>query len=148
MIIIKSYLQAVDGEFKGHRLKILLATCGSYTSTNRRCSFDGALAMKKIQVRDKEHIKRILYDECVLGVKSEQYKGFGGFQLWWFDKGRGVCDCCESRWSDPRKKVLHYKLDKAAKILWRHRQTLYMRIKHVSEDSGIMTLEHLEDVKQ
>ena len=104
--------------------------------------------MKKIQVRDKEHIKQLLYDDSVLGIKGDQYKGFGGFQLWWYDKGRGVCDCCESRWSDPRKRLSHYKMDKAVKILWRHRDSLYMRIKHVSEDSGILTIEHLEDVKQ
>ena len=115
---------------------------------NQRCSFDEALTMKKIQVRDKEHIKKLLYDESVLGIKGDQYKGFGGFQLWWYDKGRGVCDCCESRWSDPRKRLSHYKMDKAAKILWRHRNSLYVRIKHVSEDSGILTIEHLEDVKQ
>ena len=129
-------------------MKLLPATCGSYMGTNKRCSFDEALKMKPIQVIDKEHIKRLLYDECVLGIKGDQYKGFGGFQLWWFDKARGVCDCCESRWSDPRKRVAHYKLDKAAKILWRHRNSLYIRIKHVSEDSGILTLEHLEDVIQ
>ena len=129
-------------------MKFLPATCGSYTGTNQRCSFDEALTMKKIQVRDREHIKKLLYDECVLGIKGDQYKGFGGFQLWWYDKGRGVCDCCESRWSDPRKKLAHYKMDKAVKILWRHRHSLFMRIKHVSEDSGILTLEHLEDVKQ
>lgn len=104
--------------------------------------------MKKIQVKDKEHIKQLLYTECVLGIKGDQYKGFGGFQLWWYDKERGVCDCCESRWSDPRKKLVHYQMDKAVKILWRHRHSLYMRGKHVSEDSSILTLEHLEDVKQ
>ncbi len=103
--------------------------------------------MKKIQVINKEHIKKLLHDECVLGIKGDQYKGFGGFQLWWYDKGRGVCDCCESRWSDPRKRLYHYKVDKAVKILWRRRHSLYIRIKHVSEDSGILTLEHLEDVR-
>jgi hypothetical protein len=129
-------------------LKLLLAPCGSYTGTISRCSFDEAPKMKKIQVKDKSHIRQLLYTECVLGIKDNQYKGFGGFQLWWYDKKRGVCDCCESHWLDHRKKLVHYKLDKAAKILWRHRDSLYVRSKHVSEDSGILTIEHLEDAKQ
>ena len=113
-----------------------------------QCSFDEVRKMRRIQARDKEHIRKLLYDECVLGIKGDQYKGFGGFQLWWYDNERGVCDCCESRWSDPRKRIAHYKMDRAVKILWRHRDSLFMRIKHVSEDSGILNLEHLEDVKQ
>ena len=101
--------------------------------------------MKKLKVEDKAQIKQLLYGEFVLGIKGEQYRAFGGFQLWWFDKQRGVCDCCESRWSDPRKKLSHYSLDKAAKILWRHRDSLYIRTKHLSEDKKLEILEHLED---
>ena len=103
--------------------------------------------MKKIEVKDKAHIKQLLYLEWVFGVKDDPYKSFGGFQLWWFDKQRGVCDCCESHWTDRRKKLAHYSLDKAAKILWRHRDSLYVRKKHVSEDKRIQTLERLEDVR-
>lgn len=90
--------------------------------------------MKKIQVKDKAHIKQLLNTDCILGIKGDQYKSFGGFQLWWYDKERGVCDRCDSHWSDPRKKLVHYNLDKAAAILWRHRNSLYMRTKHSSED--------------
>jgi len=102
--------------------------------------------MKKIKVEGKAQIKQLLYSEFVLGIKGEQYRAFGGFQLWWYDKQRGVCDCCESHWSDPRKKLIHYSLDKAAKILWRHRDCLYIRTKHLSEDKILEILEHLEDI--
>jgi len=101
--------------------------------------------MKKIKVEDKAQIKRLLYTDFVLGIKGEQYRAFGGFQLWWYDKQRGVCDGCESHWSDPRKKLIHYSLDKATKILWRHRNSLYIRTKHLSEDKKLEILEHLED---
>lgn len=101
--------------------------------------------MKKIKVEDKAQIKQLLYTDFVLGIKGEQYRAFGGFQLWWYDKQRGVCDCCESHWSDPRKKLTQYSLDKAAKILWRHRNSLYIRTKHLSEDKKLEILEHLED---
>lgn len=105
-------------------------------------------AMKKITVRDKTHIKQLLYDEWVLGIKDDQFRSFGGFQLWWFDKQHGVCDCCESHWSDPRKKVIHYNLDRAAKILWRNRHRLFVRTKHVSDDRRLLMLEHLDEVVQ
>jgi len=104
--------------------------------------------MKKIEVKDKTHIKQLLYAECVLGIKDDRYRSFGGFQLWWYNKRRGVCDCCESRWSDPRKKLVHYSLDKAVKILWHNRHRLFVRSKHASEDKKLQTLEHLEDVKK
>jgi len=107
----------------------------------------GEAKMKKAAVKDKTHIKQLLYADCVLGIKGDRYRAFGGFQLWWYDKERGVCDCCESHWSDPRKKLTHYSLDKAAKILWRHHNSLYMRTKHLSEDKKLETLEHLEDVE-
>jgi hypothetical protein len=101
--------------------------------------------MKPIEVRDKAHIKQLLYGEHVLGVKGDEYRSFGGFQLWWYDKHRGVCDCCASGWSDARKRVTHYSLEKAAKILWHYRRVLYMRTKHADEDRGIQMMEHLED---
>jgi hypothetical protein len=83
-----------------------------------------------------------------VGIKDDRYRSFGGFQLWWYNKRRGVCDCCESRWSDPRKKLVHYSLDKAVKILWHKRHRLFVRRKHASEDKKLQTLEHLEDVKK
>ena len=101
--------------------------------------------MKKIEVRDKTHVKELLYDEFILGIKGDKYCAFGGFQLWWYDKHRGVCDCCEATWSDPRKRVTHHNLDKAAKTLWRHRHELYVRTQHVDEDHKIQSIEHLDD---
>ena len=101
--------------------------------------------MKPIEVSDRTQIKQLLYAEYVLGVKGDQYRSFGGFQLWWYDRHRGRCDCCQSCWSDSRKRVAQYSLDKAAKILWRHRHVLYMRTRHADEDRGIQLMEHLED---
>lgn len=100
--------------------------------------------MKKIEVKDKTHIKQLLYADCVLGIKDDQYRDFGGFKLWWFNKDRGVCESCESHWIDPRKKVEHCSLDKAAKILWRHRHHLFVRRKQLSEDEKLQTLDHLK----
>ena len=37
--------------------------------------------MKKIKVKDKAHIRRLLYAEFVMGIKGDQYRSFGGFQL-------------------------------------------------------------------
>ena len=102
--------------------------------------------MKKINVESRDQIKQLLYDECVFGIKDDKYRAFGGFQLWWYDKRRGVCDSCESHWSDPRKKLHHHSLEVAAKILWRHRHELYMRARHADEDHGLQVIEHLEDV--
>lgn len=96
--------------------------------------FDGEVRMKQIRVKDRAQIKQLLYDDCVLGVKDDRYRAFGGFQLWWYDKRRDVCNCCESHWTDPRKKIEHYSLDKAAKLLWRHRNSLFVRSKHTSDE--------------
>lgn len=104
--------------------------------------------MKPIEVKGKAHIKQLLYAEHVFGIKGDQFRGFGGFQLWWYDRHRGQCDCCDSHWSDPRKLVTHYSLDEAARILWHHRKHLYIRIKHVEEDRGIQALEHLDDIQR
>jgi len=103
--------------------------------------------MKKIEVRDKTHIKELLYAEHVLGIKGAEFRAFGGFQLWWYDRHRGVCDCCDSHWSDPRKHVTHCKLDKAAKILWRHRHDLYERMKPADHDHKLQLMEHINDVR-
>ena len=103
--------------------------------------------MRRIEVRDKTHLKELLYEEFVLGIKGDKYCAFGGFQLWWYDKHHDRCDCCEATWSDPRKRVHHYSLDKAAKTLWRHRRELYVRTKHAGEDHKIQIMEHLDDTQ-
>lgn len=96
--------------------------------------------MKKIAVEDKFQIKQLLYSAYVLGVKDRRYRSFGGFQLWWYDRQRDVCSCCESCWSDVGKKVMYHSLDKAAKILWRHRNCLFLRGKRLFEDRKLITL--------
>jgi hypothetical protein len=102
--------------------------------------------MKRLEVKDKSHIKQLLYAECVLGVRSTKFRSFGGFQLWWYDRESGLCDCCESDWSDPRKRLTHYSLDKAAKILWHNRGSLFLRGKHIPEDRGLQKIANLADV--
>lgn len=85
--------------------------------------------MKKIKVEDKTQIKQLLYYGNVFGIKGDQYTSFGGFQLWWYDKHLDICNCCESIWSDVRKRIQHYSLNRAANILWHSRRSLYLRSK-------------------
>ena len=102
--------------------------------------------MKRIDVKNREHIKQLLYAGSVLGIKNDEFSSFGGFQLWWYDKQRASCNCCQSHWSDRRKKLVHYSLDKAAKILWHRRRSLYVRRQHAPEDQTLEIIEHLEHV--
>ena len=90
--------------------------------------------MRKIDVEDKFQIKQLLYCDCVLGIKDHRYRSFGGFQLWWYDKRRDICSCCEAGWFDFTRKIVHHSLDKAAKILWRQRDRLFLRDKRFSND--------------
>ena len=99
--------------------------------------------MKQISVADKTHIKQLLYSNLVLGVKHDRYRSFGGFQLWWYERDRDTCLCCYSSWSDGRKRVEHYSLDKAAKTLWHARKHLYVRSRQLVEDNGLHAYEHL-----
>jgi hypothetical protein len=104
--------------------------------------------MKKIEIQNKTQIKQLLYTGNVLGIKNDQYKSFGGFQLWWYIKNIDTCDCCESYWSDVRKRIHHYSLNKATRILWHNRHSLYLRNKHLPEDRKLLTIEHFEAVGQ
>ena len=85
--------------------------------------------MKKILARSKEEIKLLLYTGHILGVKDDQYRAFGGFQRWLYNKELNECHSCESHWNDRKKKVRVYSLDKAAKLLWRRRNRLFMYTK-------------------
>jgi hypothetical protein len=98
--------------------------------------------MKKIDVQDKSQIKQLLYSNCVLAIKNDQCRSFGGFQLWWYDKRRDVCNCCESYWSDLRKRLAQYSLNQAARILWRKRACLFVRGKRLAEDRKLETVRH------
>jgi len=100
----------------------------------------GDQEMKRIGVEDKSQIKQLLYTQCVLGVKDDQYHSFNGFQLWWYDKQRDVCNCCQSNWTNVRKKVERHSLDKAAKILWHRRNSLFIRNKNLFEDRKLLAL--------
>jgi hypothetical protein len=96
--------------------------------------------MRKINVEDKDQIKQLLYAGGVFGIKGDQYRSFGGFQLWWYDKQLDICSCCESYWSDGRKKVRHCSLNRAAKILWHKRDSLFLRSKHLPDDKKLVTI--------
>jgi hypothetical protein len=72
----------------------------------------------KIEVDNKMQIKQVLYADGVLGIKGEEYRAFGGFQVWWYDKKLGICHCAESHWTDTRKQTKTYRFEKAVKILW------------------------------
>jgi len=104
--------------------------------------------MKKINVEDKTHIKQLLYTGNVFAVKGDQYRSFGGFQLWWYDKSHDLCNYCGSYWADIRKKIRHCSLNRAAKILWRHRRSLFLRRKQLHQDSKFIAVAHLENTGQ
>ena len=82
--------------------------------------------MRKINVADRTQIKQILRARGVLGVADGQQQESGVLQLWWHNTEDGVCDCCESRWTDPERETVHVNLNKALRILWRNRGSLYL----------------------
>lgn len=104
--------------------------------------------MKKINVEDQTQIKQLLYTGGVFGIKDNRYRAFGGFQLWWYDKQLDVCNCCESTWSDVRKRIQHFSLNNAAKVLWHNRQSLFIRNKNLPEDKRLMFVGHFENARQ
>lgn len=91
--------------------------------------------MKKIEVKNKEQIKQLLYAGHILGIKDEQYHSFGGFQRWWYVKELDTCHSCKSHGpdgkekthgADGKEKIESCSLDKTAKILWHNHNTLFM----------------------
>ena len=82
--------------------------------------------MRKINVADRSQIKQILRARGVLGVADGQQQNSGVLQLWWHNTEDGVCDCCESRRTDPEGEPVHVNLNKALRILWRNRGSLYL----------------------
>ncbi len=98
--------------------------------------------MKKISVEDKTQIKQLLYTGGVLGLRGDQYRSFGGFQLWWYDKQLDVCNRCGSHWGDANRKVQQCSLNRAASILWHNRRALFLRHKHLQEDTRLMAVGH------
>ncbi|MFC1633730.1 hypothetical protein ACFL5Z_02720 [Planctomycetota bacterium] len=101
--------------------------------------------MKKINVEDRTQIKQLLYTGNVFAVKDDQYRSFSGCQLWWYDKPHDVCNYCGSHWSVIRRRIQHCSLNRAAKILWHHRGSLFLRSRHLHEDRRLMAVGHLEN---
>jgi len=104
--------------------------------------------MKKISVEDKTQIKQLLYAGNVFGIKGDRFKSFGGFQLWWYDRHLDVCSYCESHWSDGRKRIHQCSLNRAARILWHNRSSLFLRHKHLDEDKRLMSAGHFANAGQ
>ena len=104
--------------------------------------------MRKVSVENKTQIKQLLYYGYVFAIKGDQYKSFGGFQLWWYDKQLDVCNRCESHWSDGRKRIHQCALNVAANILWHNRRSLYLRSKHLPDDKRLMAVGHYEYARQ
>jgi len=96
--------------------------------------------MRQITVNDKLHIKELLYNDCVLGVRTDSCYAFGGFELWWYDREHDVCRCCRSSWSDFRRQIEEHSLDHAASLLWHNRDTLFLRHKVLSQDRKLQLL--------
>ena len=90
--------------------------------------------MKRITVKNRRQIKELLYDGYILSIKDNQYRSFGGFQRWTYDRHRDICHHCESHWTDSKKTVEGCSLDKAAKILWHKRNSLFLYTKNIPED--------------
>jgi hypothetical protein len=104
--------------------------------------------MREISVEDRTQIKQLLYAGSVFGIKDDRFRAFGGFQLWWYDKHVDVCAYCESHWSDGRKKIHHCSLNRAARILWHNRKSLFLRHKHLDEDKRLVSASHFAHAEQ
>jgi len=99
--------------------------------------------MKQITVNDRWQIKQLLYCDNVLGVRDDNCQAFGGFQLWWYDKRRDTCHCCQSHWADLRRQIGEYSLDQATDALWRHRDALFIRSRQLSQDRRLRLMTQL-----
>lgn len=86
--------------------------------------------MRKINIVDRAQIKQILRARGVLAIADGQHQRSGVLQLWWQNIEDGVCNRCESRWSDTG--IDPVSLDEALETLWRNRSFLYLRGKHRS----------------
>jgi len=91
--------------------------------------------MQKIEIENKLQIKQLLYSGCILGIKGSQFQGFGGFQLWWYDKQLGTCHFAESHWADRRRQVKDCRFNKAVQTLWSSRMSVFLSTKHIPPDN-------------
>jgi hypothetical protein len=99
--------------------------------------------MKKVSVEDRRQIEQLLYTGNVFGLKGDQFRAFGGFQLWWYDRQLDVCNRCESHWTDAARKVQQCSLNRAASI-----RSLFLRHKHLEEDQRLMAVGHFAHAGQ
>ncbi|MHC4758234.1 MAG: hypothetical protein ACYTE8_06230 [Planctomycetota bacterium] len=99
--------------------------------------------MQRIFVKDKARIRELLYDGYILAIQDDKFAG-GGFERWMFDKQTGKCKSCASFWQARQRKIRVYKLDKAAKILWHHRDSLYIYTKKLTEVEKYLIRDCLE----
>lgn len=97
--------------------------------------------MRKITVENKSHIKELLYDGCILGLKGDSFSSFGGFERWWYDKAQDRCISCCSFWSGGKRRLKKHSLDKAAKILWRNHKSLFVYTQNIPDGK-------LEEIKR
>ena len=104
--------------------------------------------MKKVSVEDKTQIKQLLYNGNVFGLRGDQFRAFGGFQLWWYDRQLDVCNRCESHWADTVRKVQKCSLNRAASILWHNRRALFLRHRQLQEDKRLMVVGHFTNMGQ
>ena len=82
--------------------------------------------MRKTDIADKAQIKQMLRARGVLGIANGQTQRSGVLQLWWYNIKDDVCNRCESRWPDTGREIESVSLNKALKILWRNRSSLYL----------------------
>ena len=104
--------------------------------------------MKKINIEDRTQIKQLLYSGNVFAVKDDQFRSFGGFQLWWYDKPHDICNYCGSHWSDLRRRIRRCSLNRAARILWRRRRSLFLRNRHLHHDRRLVAAGQFENAGQ
>ena len=111
-------------------------------ATNADNFFMEDRTMKKVSVEDKTQIKRLLYNGNVFGLRGDQFRSFGGFQLWWYDRQLDVCNRCGSHWADARRQIQQCSLNRAASILWHNRRSLFLRHRQLNEDERLMAVGH------
>jgi hypothetical protein len=95
--------------------------------------------MRQITVSDRTHIKQLLSEDYILGVRDPGYQACG-FELWWYDREHDVCRCRRSRWSDFRQQIEEHSLEHAASLLWRNRTTLFLRHRVMPQDRPVPIL--------
>ena len=103
--------------------------------------------MKKLTVKDKGRIRELLYDGFVLAIKDDKFAG-GGFERWTFDRQTCKCRSCAAFWADRKRKIRNYNLNRATKVLWHHRNSLYIYTKELNENKRRLIRDCIEDQRK